>query len=107
MILWERHLLLLKISTTLNLTNKIESNMNRKFFTTTNLWLECVDYYNRGWGFYEIRGLLHDKFYDYGMPEGASTSFVIDLHGSYTEEECELIADQMYDYLDYYCVKKN
>lgn len=80
--------------------------MNRKFFTTKNIWIECVDFYNRGYTFKEIQETLHKRFPDFGTPSGASTSMVIDLYGDYSEEDCCYFVNQMYNYLEFNCPSK-
>lgn len=62
--------------------------------TTTNLWLDVCDYYNMGLTFKDISECLSKQFPEYGMPQGASTSMVIDL---YFNPDEYLLKDIIYD----------
>lgn len=80
--------------------------MNRNYFTSTNLWIECVDFYNRGYSFKELQEVIQMGFPNIGIPEGASTSIKIDLYGNYSDEDCCFLANRIYNRLEFNCPNK-
>jgi hypothetical protein len=73
---------------------------NKSCYVTQSIWIEVVDYYNAGLTFNQMQKHLQENFSDFGIPQGASTSLVIQLYRNYDNFGIDATARMIYRSLD-------